>query len=115
MLVARSHSATGPFETLAGVTRTAHSAILQPNTRWGVPGHNCIVSDAAGQDWMVYHAVDLDRDRMGEQVASHGIPRVMCIDRVQYRDGWPYVGDGTPSTTAQAAPITTVGDEQLVQ
>jgi arabinan endo-1,5-alpha-L-arabinosidase len=109
VLVARSHSSTGPFETLAGATGTPHSAILQPNTRWGVPGHNCIVTDAAGQDWIVYHAVDLDRDRFGEHVPTGGIPRVMCIDRVQYRDGWPYVGDGTPSRTAQAAPISSGG------
>lgn len=106
VMVARSTEPTGPFETLAHATNAPHSAILEANDRWGVPGHNSVVTDADGQDWIVYHAVDLRRDNLQRAAGSVGhIPRVMCIDRLHYRDGWPCVVGGTPSTSPQPAPV----------
>ncbi len=105
VMVARSLSATGPFEPLASVTGRVHSAILEANERWGVPGHNSIITDEAGQDWIVYHAVDLARDPLGvTPPGAAPVPRVMCIDRLHYHDGWPYVVGGSPSTAPQATP-----------
>ena len=106
VMVARSTEPTGPFEALARSRNTRHSAILEANHRWGVPGHNCIITDAAGDDWIVYHAVDLHRDELrADGDSSCHVPRVLCIDRLHYRDGWPYVAGGTPSTTPQPAPL----------
>jgi arabinan endo-1,5-alpha-L-arabinosidase len=107
VMVARSTEPAGPFETLAQATNAPHSAILEANTRWGVPGHNSIVTDAAGQDWIVYHAVDLRRHdlRRFTPAPQHVVPRVMCIDRLEYRDGWPCVPGGAPSTTPRRAPV----------
>jgi arabinan endo-1,5-alpha-L-arabinosidase len=91
--VARSRSATGPFETLAEATGAANSVVLERRGTWNAPGHNSIVRDAAGQDWMVYHAIDTRRPEGG---------RVMLIDRIVWRDGWPRVE--RPTEGPQPAP-----------
>ncbi len=101
VLVARSRSATGPFETLEQANGTPHSIILGKAGHWFAPGHNSIVSDASGQDWIVYHAVDTRRPR---EKASDDVNtrRVMLIDRIEWRGGWPYVIG--PTATVQPAP-----------
>ena len=48
-MVARSNSATGPFETLEQAKGVPHSLMLFKSERWLAPGHNSIVTDAAGQ------------------------------------------------------------------
>ena len=48
VLVARSRSATGPFEPLA-----PNPVILEQRGIWVAPGHNAIITDARGTDWMV--------------------------------------------------------------
>jgi arabinan endo-1,5-alpha-L-arabinosidase len=90
VMVARSKSATGPYETLQQANGTPHSIILQKAGYWVAPGHNSIVTDAKGVDWIVYHAVDARRPR---QKASDDVNtrRVMLIDRIGWRNGWPYV------------------------
>lgn len=95
VMVARSRSATGPFQTLAEATGKANSVILELNERWIAPGHNSIVTDDAGQDWMFYHAIDSKKTNNG---------RVMLMDKILYKDGWPYIETGTPSTTEQEPP-----------
>ena len=89
-LVARSTNATGPFETLAQATGRPNSVILEARGHWLAPGHNSVVTDAAGQDWIVYHAVDARRPRTR---AEDGINtrRVMLIDRIVWEGGWPRV------------------------
>lgn len=96
VMVARSKNATGPFETLAEVTGKENSVILERNEQWIAPGHNSIITDNAGQDWIVYHAIDAEKPNEG---------RVMLMDKIVYRDGWPQIETGTPSVTAQQAPI----------
>ncbi len=101
VMVARSRSATGPFETLEKADGTPDSIILERAGHWFAPGHNSIVTDAAGTDWMVYHAVDTrrPREKATDEVNTR---RVMLIDRVEWRGGWPYVVG--PTSAAQASP-----------
>jgi arabinan endo-1,5-alpha-L-arabinosidase len=101
VMVARSKSATGPFETLEQATGAKHSIILQKTGDWIAPGHNAIFTDAAGNDWIVYHAVDArrPREKASDEVNTR---RVMLIDRLVWRDGWPAV-DG-PSVGRRPAP-----------
>ena len=107
VMVARSTEPCGPFESLAATTGRPHSAILEANELLAVPGHNSIVTDVAGQDWIVYHAVDLRRDRLPSTAdPQRYMRRVMCIDRLEYRDGWPFVAQGTASTGPRPAPVT---------
>jgi arabinan endo-1,5-alpha-L-arabinosidase len=102
VMVARSRSATGPFETLEQATGKPHSIILQRSTRWLAPGHNSIATDSAGTDWIVYHAVDAQRPRE-KPTDELNTRRAMLIDRIRWANGWPVV-DG-PSATPQAAPL----------
>ncbi len=101
LMVARSRSATGPFETLEQADGTPHSIILGKAGHWFAPGHNSIVTDAACTDWIVYHAVDTRRPR-GKPTDEVNTRRVMLIDRIAWRGGWPYVAG--PTSAMQAAP-----------
>jgi arabinan endo-1,5-alpha-L-arabinosidase len=102
VMVARSKSALGPFETLEQAKGVPHSIILAKRGRWIAPGHNSIITDAAGQDWIVYHAVDVGRPR-AKPSDDPNTRRVMLIDRIEWRGGWPVV-DG-PSEAPMAAPM----------
>jgi arabinan endo-1,5-alpha-L-arabinosidase len=102
VMVARSQSATGPFETLEEARGTPHSLMLFKSERWLAPGHNCIVTDKAGESWIVYHAIDVERPRQRQEDEINS-RRILLIDRIHWRDGWPFVG--TPSDERQAAPV----------
>jgi arabinan endo-1,5-alpha-L-arabinosidase len=105
VMVARSRSPTGPFETLAQAKGLKDSAILRRNRKWIAPGHNSIVTDAAGQDWITYHAINVERPYLVSEIGGdRSVNRVMLADRLFWRDGWPQVETGTPSTTRQPAP-----------
>jgi arabinan endo-1,5-alpha-L-arabinosidase len=101
-LVARSRSATGPFETLAQATGAPTSAILERSGQWNAPGHNSVITDARGTDWIVYHAVDVRRPR-SKPADDVNTRRVMLIDPLVYVDGWPRVDRG-PSSEPRPAP-----------
>ncbi len=96
VMAARSKSATGPFETMADAERRKNSIILERNERWKGPGHNSVVKDVANQYWMVYHAID---------TTMQPFARVMLIDKIKFENGWPVIATGTPSATAQKAPM----------
>ena len=103
VMVARSECATGPFETLEEARGVPHSLMLFKSERWLAPGHNSIVTDKAGETWIVYHAIDVNkpRQRQEDEINSR---RILLIDHVEWRDGWPHVG--TPSDDLQAGPVT---------
>ena len=103
VMVARSRGAVGPFETLEEARGVPHSLMLFKSERWLAPGHNSIVTDKAGQVWMVYHAIDVNRPRQRQEDESNS-RRILLIDRIEWKDGWPHVG--TPSNEPQAAPVT---------
>ncbi|HEX6660271.1 MAG TPA: glycoside hydrolase family 43 protein [Sphingomicrobium sp.] len=103
VMVARSKSATGPFETLEEARGIPHSLMLYKSERWLAPGHNCIVDDKAGETWIIYHAIDVNRPRQRQEDEINS-RRILLIDRIDWKDGWPHVG--TPSDDAQGAPVT---------
>jgi arabinan endo-1,5-alpha-L-arabinosidase len=96
-LIARSRSATGPFEIMP----ERGGVMLERTERWIGPGHNSVVRDAEGTDWIVYHAVDSRRPRTRPQDEVN-TRRVMLIDRIVWRDGWPHISG--PSESEQRAP-----------
>lgn len=104
VLVARARQPTGPYETLATAAGTA-GTILTENARWQAPGHNCLITDAAGQDWLLYHAIDRQQPTYDAINAEQGYSRrVLMLDKVAYdAEGWSQVG--TPSATPQPAPV----------
>jgi arabinan endo-1,5-alpha-L-arabinosidase len=90
VMIARSRSATGPFETLQQSNGTRHSIILGKAGRWIAPGHNSIVSDGKGRDWILYHAVDVRQPRAkpGDEMNTR---RVMLVRAIIWQNDWPHV------------------------
>ncbi len=99
VMVARSESATGPFVRKGAADGSRISTILAASGIWLAPGHNSVIRDDAGEDWMVYHAINRGqptrRIGIGDAVWDR---RVMLMDRIQYTaTGWPYVDGSRPS------------------
>jgi arabinan endo-1,5-alpha-L-arabinosidase len=103
VMVARSESPVGPFQTLEQAKGVPHSLILFKNDRWLAPGHNCIAEDSEGDLWIVYHAIDVNKPRQTQEDEINS-RRILLIDRIEWHDGWPWVG--TPSHEPQEAPVT---------
>ena len=102
VMVARSKSPTGPFETLEEARGVPHSLMLFKSERWLAPGHNCIVTDKAGDTWIIYHAIDVNKPRQ-TQLDVINSRRILLIDKIHWREGWPFVG--TPSADLRDAPV----------
>ncbi|GAB3781410.1 hypothetical protein GCM10028818_35450 [Spirosoma horti] len=76
--------------------------ILKANEHWDSPGQVCVLTDEAGVDWLIYHAVDTtDRYIPGTNIFL----RKMCLDRITYSsEGWPSIASRSPSFSPQASP-----------
>lgn len=88
--VARSDNPLGPY-TKKG------PPILTSNSRWVGPGHCSVLDTPEGKTMMVYHAW-----RAGA-VNTPGSGRVVLVDEVVWRDGWPEVPSG-PSFQSKPMP-----------
>ena len=90
VMVARSRSATGPFEE-------QEAPLLEASRPWLAPGHCAVVADGSGADWMLYHAID---------TRASPNDRLMLLDRVEYADGWPRVrgASSEPQPAPRAGP-----------
>jgi arabinan endo-1,5-alpha-L-arabinosidase len=92
IMVARSTSATGPFEVLP----ENNGVIVKGNEKWLGPGHNSVVRDDRSVDWMIYHAYH-PNDR------SRG--RVMIMNRLVYgADNWVRAESGAPTKETRIGP-----------
>lgn len=106
----RSRSPLGPFVDKQGIpltaSRTGGSIVITPNgNRWVGTGHNAVISDLAGQDWFVYHAIDRNEPYLDEPYGINRRP--MLIDRLDWTGGWPTVRSGRwASDGPQPAPAT---------
>ena len=101
VFVARSHSATGPFTIRP---RPAY-LVVEGDKRWIAPGHNALIVDRRGQTWILYHGVDAanPRTKPSDDVNTR---RVMLLDRIDWKNGWPVVRGVHPSSGSQVAPAT---------
>lgn len=98
VMVARSRKAAGPFERLSEAQNSNSSAILVKNEAWLAPGHNSVITDDVDQDWIIYHAIALNSDS-----TSKG--RIMLIDRLLYKNGWPFIETKSPGIKPAAVPV----------
>jgi arabinan endo-1,5-alpha-L-arabinosidase len=91
VMVARSASPFGPF------LRDPNNPILASNGAFHAPGHNATIEDAAGQDWIIYHAMQPGDNQ----------DRVLMLDPIEWTAaGWPLVDGGRgPSAWPMPAPI----------
>ncbi|QGQ19298.1 family 43 glycosylhydrolase [Cellulomonas sp. JZ18] len=107
--VGRSASLTGPYVDRDGVpllqSRAGGTPVLVQNgNRWVGAGHNALVTDLTGQDWVVYHAIDREDPYLD---GTDGVnERPMLLDRLDWVDGWPVVRGGVgPSEGPQPGPL----------
>lgn len=98
VMVSRARKADGPFEGFQEVNGKGSTPILVKNATWLAPGHNSVITDDAGNDWIVYHAISTDAG-----LKKKG--RIMLIDKLKYKDDWPYVESRSPGVTLQSAPV----------
>jgi len=107
VMVARSRSATGTFETLAQATGKKSSVILERNDEWLAPGHNSVIRDDAGEDWIFYHAINTKKRNVAKDETIGGdrdVRRVMLMNRLIYKNGWAYAEGGTPARASRKFP-----------
>ena len=100
VLVARARHAAGSFEVQV-------APVLAANDHWCAPGHSCVITDAAGHDWLAYHAIDPRQPTFDAIDDSEGYSRrVLLLDRLTYSaEGWPVVAGGSPSWQPRPAPV----------
>ncbi|WP_291860631.1 family 43 glycosylhydrolase [Marinilabilia sp.] len=97
-VVGRSDNLFGPFLDKDGnrMMDNNHEVLIRKNNRFVGTGHNSeIVSDDAGNDWLLYHAVDV----------KNPDGRVLMLDRVSWIDGWPEVKNDTPGIRDIQMPV----------
>ncbi|WP_203453614.1 family 43 glycosylhydrolase [Jiangella aurantiaca] len=115
--VGRGDNPRGPFVDDRGIDLMAESSkggiVLASNgNRFTGPGHHSVVTDLAGQDWMVYHAIPRDDADFPPFTGPGGgtlrlSKRPLMIDRLDWINGWPVVNAGAgPSEGPRPAPVT---------
>ena len=92
VMVARADNAFGPFTRLGETRSDSSSVILAKDDTWFAPGHNSIVHTRDGKIFIVYHAIfKNEADASRAQKQNKYVRRVMCIEPVVYKNGWPVV------------------------
>lgn len=90
-VVGRSKNLFGPYVDKRGreMMTNHHEVLIHKSKAFVGTGHNSeIVTDNAGQDWILYHAVSV-KEPGG---------RVLMLDKVNWEKGWPVVKGKVPST-----------------
>lgn len=114
VFVGRATKLLGPYTdhdgvALLGGPQVGGTPVLSANgNRWVGPGHNTVITDRAGQDWIIYHAVDRTSPYF---TSTPSTKRPLLMDTLDWADGWPVVHGGLgPSDGPQPAPAARPGD-----
>ncbi|MDQ0257243.1 beta-xylosidase [Evansella vedderi] len=94
----------GPYLDRDGndIINSSGTLILSSGDQFVGPGHNAIITDEAGQDWMIYHAIDKDEAWIGSGITR----RPLMLDKIIWEDGWPTIENGVPGEGNQIGPVT---------
>lgn len=91
--VGRSKSLFGPYVDHEGkqLLDNHFETVLHRGNGFVGTGHNAeIVTDDRGKDWIIYHSFKADDPDAG---------RVVCMDELKWKGGWPYVDGKVPAKT----------------
>jgi arabinan endo-1,5-alpha-L-arabinosidase len=102
--VGRSNSLTGPYVDQQGrdLRHGGGMLLLSGNDSWAGPGHNSVIADDAGNDWIVYHAIP----RGNPTLPSGANRRPVHIDQLKWRESdWPYLETGLPDDRPRPGPV----------
>lgn len=102
--VGRSKSLQGPYMDKMGNnlldSRGTIILIGKEKSKFAGPGHNAIITDEKGTDWIVYHAYEKNKPWM-----KSGAPRrVLMIDPIIWKDNWPTIKNMVPGEKDQKVP-----------
>lgn len=106
----RSRSPQGPFLDADGLDLAASvtggtTVLTQNGNDWIGAGHHAVLTDATGQDFIAYHAIDKDVPWLSEPFGINRRP--MLLDRLDWIDGWPRTNAGAgPSAGPMPLPVT---------
>ncbi|WP_111668939.1 family 43 glycosylhydrolase [Algoriphagus litoralis] len=107
ILVGRSKSLLGPYFDAKGndlMDGKSGELLLRGNTgETGIagPGHNAeLITDSAGQDWILYHGMQLEKPKL----ANGTNRRALFLDPLIWENGWPLVKRQLPGIKPQARP-----------
>lgn len=93
-VVGRSENLFGPYVDKKGgnMLDNKHEILIHKNSAFVGTGHNSeIVTDNAGNDWFFYHAVSVKNPE----------GRMLLMDKIEWKDGWPSVKGTSPSIEAE--------------
>ena len=97
-VIGRATNLFGPYYNKNGqrMLDNSYTIFLTRNSMCIAPGHNSrIIEDEAGKTWMTYHGyMSEDPDR----------GRVVWLDEVKWKSGWPYITGNGASSTEQNNP-----------
>ena len=103
-VVGRATKLTGPYVNKQGgqMVNDNYTTIISGDDRWKGPGHNSeIITDDEGQTWLLYHSYDMNNNCNG---------RLMLLDKITWKNDWPEVNDGHPSSEEMDAPVFYTGN-----
>jgi arabinan endo-1,5-alpha-L-arabinosidase len=106
---ARSRSPLGPFVDRDGVSILASRVggtpvLVQNGNRWVGAGHNAVITDYSGQQWIVYHAIPRNDPYFAGQPGGIN-HRPALIDPLDWDNGWPTTRGGRgPSDQVMPGP-----------
>lgn len=89
-VVGRSKNLFGPYLNKSGqsMTNNGHEILISGNSRFVGTGHNSeVITDKQNKTWILYHAIDKSNPR----------GRLLMLDEVQWKNGWPFVEGNSPS------------------
>ncbi len=105
VLVARSKNLLGPYVDKEGrdiKERGNGTIVMQGSEDIVGPGHTSgVITDAKGQDWIYYHAIDKNQGKLGNGTSR----RMLMLDPLVWEGEWPIIGGGKPQTKQQKKPV----------
>ncbi|SFA81322.1 family 43 glycosylhydrolase [Algoriphagus aquimarinus] len=108
VLVGRSEHLSGPYLDQEGnslMDSDSGTLVIGANKGdigYAGPGHNAeIITDKAGNDWLLYHGMAKKRPKL----ANGTNRRVLLLDKIIWSDGWPSIEGKQPSFSSGPSPV----------
>lgn len=91
-----------------GAQGGGYPTLKQNGNTWHGVGHNALITDLSGHEWIVYHGVDKNNGWLNGGPTFQITYRQVLLDRIDWTtDGWPVVNGGAGPSESNTAPVTT--------
>lgn len=107
--VARSTSITGPYVDKAGndvLGGDKGVSVITSSSKFQAVGHNSVLQDDNGDYWTLYHGYKIIlNEETYESTIDTKSGRVLLMDPLDFKDGWPSVLGGISSSNLKSGPL----------